>query len=82
MKLEGGWSLCLFPGRSSSPADKEGAGRISCRENSFIFIKEAPNLCMDIHMHGFPARFIFFINMLIQVQELQNTNVDTRVYII
>ena len=37
---------------------------------------------MDIHMHGFPARFIFFINMLIQVQALQNTNMDSRDYII
>ena len=37
---------------------------------------------MDIHMHGFPARFIFFINMLIQVQALQNTNMDLRDYII
>ena len=30
-ELAGGWPLCLFPGRRSSPADKEGAGRISCR---------------------------------------------------
>ena len=38
---------------------------------------------MDIYMHGFPARFIFFINMLImQVQALQNTNMDSRDYII
>ena len=37
---------------------------------------------MDIHMHGFPVRFIFFINMLIQVQALQNTSMDMRDYII
>ena len=37
---------------------------------------------MDIHMHGFPTRFIFFIHMLIQVQALQNTNMDSRDYII
>ena len=52
-------------------------------ENSFIFIKEALRLCMDIYMHGFPAWFIFFINMLImQVQALENTNMDSRDYII
>ena len=81
-ELAGGWPLCLFPGRHSSPADKEGAGRISCRENSFIFIKEALHLYMDIHMHGFPARFIFFIHMLTQVQALHNTKMDSRDYII
>ena len=37
---------------------------------------------MGIHVHEFPARFIFFINMLIQVQALQNTNIDIRDYII
>ena len=37
---------------------------------------------MDIYMHGFLARFIFFTNMLIQVQALQNTNMDSRDYII
>ena len=37
---------------------------------------------MDVYMHGFPARFIFFINMLVQVQALQNTNMDSRDYII
>ena len=38
---------------------------------------------MDIYMHEFPARFIFFINMLIkQVPILQNTNMDSRDYII
>ena len=38
---------------------------------------------MDIYVHWFPARFIFFINMLvIQVQALQNTNMDSRDYII
>ena len=37
---------------------------------------------MDIHMHGFPARFIFFINMLIEVQASRNTNMDMRDYII
>ena len=29
-KLARGWPLCLSPGRHSSPADKEGADRISC----------------------------------------------------
>ena len=51
-------------------------------KNSFIYIKVALHLCMDIYMHGFPARFIFFIHMLIQVQALQNTNMDSRDYII
>ena len=38
---------------------------------------------MDIHMHEFPARLIFFINMLIiQVQALLNTNMDSRDYTI
>ena len=37
---------------------------------------------MDIHMHEFPERFIFFIYMLMQVQALQNTKVDSRDYII
>ena len=37
---------------------------------------------MDIHMHGYPVRFIFFINMLIQVQALQNIEMDSRDYII
>ena len=38
---------------------------------------------MDIHMHEFLARFIFFINMLIiQVQALQNRDMDSRDYII
>ena len=37
---------------------------------------------MDIHMHGFLARIIFFIHMLTQVQALQNTNMDSRDYII
>ena len=37
---------------------------------------------MDIYMHGFSARFIFFTNLLIQVQVLQNTNMDSRDYII
>ena len=81
-KLAGGWSLYLLPGRHSSPADKKGAGNIVCRENSFIYTKEASRLCMDIYMHVFPARFIFFINMLIQVQALQNTNMDMRGHII
>ena len=80
-ELAWGWPLCLFPGRRSSPADKEGASKISCQENSFIYIKEALHLCMDIYMHGFPARFIFSIHMLIQVQALQNTKMDSRDYI-
>ena len=38
---------------------------------------------MDIYMRESPARFIFFINMLImQGQALQNTNMDSRDYII
>ena len=38
---------------------------------------------MDVHMHEFPARLIFFINMLIiQVQALENTYMDSRDYII
>ena len=37
---------------------------------------------MDIHMNEFPAKFIFFIHMLIQVQALQNTNTDSTDYII
>ena len=37
---------------------------------------------MDIYMHGFPAGFIFFVNMLVQVQALQNTSMDSRDYII
>ena len=37
---------------------------------------------MDIHMHEFPARLILFINILIvQVQDLQNTYMDSRDYI-
>ena len=55
---------------------------IAFRENSFIYIKEASHLCMDIHMHGFPTRFIFLIDMVIHVQALQNTYMDTRDYII
>ena len=81
-ELAGGWPLCLFPGRRSSLADKEGAGRISCWGKLVYFIKEALHLYMDIHMNGFPTRFIFFIHMLIQVQALQNTNMDSRDYII
>ena len=55
---------------------------ISCQENLFNYNKEVLYLCMDIYMHGFPARFSFFINMLIQVQALQNTIMDMRDYII
>ena len=70
-----------------SPADialwqaKKGAGRIA-RTNSFIYIKGIHYPGMDIHVHESPARFIFFIHMLIQVQALQNTNLDPRDYII
>ena len=49
-------------------------------ENSFIFIKEALHLYMDVYMHEFPARFIFFIHMLTQVQALQNTGKDSRLH--
>ena len=51
------------PDRHGSPADEKGAGRISCRENSFNYSKEALHLCMDISMHGFLDRFISFIDM-------------------
>ena len=34
---------------------------------------------MDIYMHGFPARLISFIDMQIQVQALQNTDMDERI---
>ena len=30
-ELAGGWPLCLFPDRRSSPANKESVDRISCR---------------------------------------------------
>ena len=50
--------------------------------NSFIYTKEASHLCMDVYMHESSTRFIFFINMLIQVQALQNTNMDLKDYII
>ena len=53
-----------------------------CRGNSFVYIKEALHLCMDIYMQGFPARFISFIDMQIQVQALQNTKMDSGDYII
>ena len=56
--------------------------RYPAGENLFIYIKEAFHLCMDIHMHGFPAEFIFFIHMLIHIQALQNTKMDSRDYII
>ena len=84
MKREwaGGWSLILFPGRHGSPADEKGVGRISCRENSFNYSNEALHLYMDIYMHEFSSRFISFIDMRIQVQALQNTNMDSRDYII
>ena len=81
-ELAGGWPHCLSPGRCSTPADKEGAGRISCRGKLIYSIKEALYLCMDIHMHEFPARFIFFINMQTRVQALQNTDTEMRDYII
>ena len=82
-ELAGGWPLCLFPDRRSSPADKEGAGKISCQGKLVYSIKEALCLCMDIHMHEFLARFIFFNDMLIkQVRTLQDTNMDQRDYII
>ncbi len=82
-ELAGGWPLYLFPGRRSSPADEEGGSAgWPARTNSFIYIKGAHHPGMDIHVHEFPARFIFFIHMLIQVQALQNTNMDPRDYII
>ena len=37
---------------------------------------------MDIYMHGFPARLIFFIDMLIQVRMLQSISMELRDYII
>lgn len=69
-----------------NPADvvlrqtKRGAGKITYQGK--LYAKEASHLCMDIYMHGFPARFIFFINMLIQVQALQKTSMDMIYYII
>ena len=81
-ELAGGWPLCLSPADGALWQTKEGSGKMSYRENSFIYIKEALHLCMDIYMHGFPARLIFFIHMLIQVQALQNTKMDSRDYII
>ena len=36
---------------------------------------------MDVYMHGFPARLIFFINMLIQVQMLQDIGMGSGDYI-
>ena len=84
MKREwaGGWRLSLFPSRHGSLADKKGAGRISYRENSFNYNKEAFHLCMDVYMHEFSARFISFVDMRKQVQALQNTKMDSRDYII
>ena len=79
----GGLVPLFVPRQTQLFADKMGNDRIAYRgKNSFIFIKEASHLCMGIHMHGFPARFIFFTNMLIQVQALKNTNMDSRCYII
>ena len=37
---------------------------------------------MDIYLHGFPTRFILFTNKLIEELALQNTNMDSRDYII
>ena len=61
---------------------KRVPARYPAGENSFIFIKAALHLCMDIHMRVFPAMFILFIHMLTQVQALQNTKMDSRDYII
>ena len=36
---------------------------------------------MDIYMHRFPASFLFFINVLMQVQALQNTDMGPRDYL-
>ena len=55
---------------------------IACRENLFICIKEAFHLCMDVYMHGFLARLVFFIDMLIQVRMLQDSGMGSRDYII
>ena len=77
-----GWRLGLFPTDMVLPQTKKVLAGYPAGENSFIYIKEAFHLCMDIHMHGFPARLIFFVKMLIQVQALQNTNMDPRDYII
>ena len=35
---------------------------------------------MDIYRHGFPARFTFFIDMLIQVQILENISMGSEDY--
>ena len=36
---------------------------------------------MDVYMHGFPARLVFFIDMLIQVRMLQDIDMGSRDYI-
>ena len=74
--------MSLFPSRHGSPADKKVAGRISCQENSFNYNKEALHLCMDVYMHELSARFIYFIDMQIQVHALQDTKMGSRDYII
>ena len=55
----------MQPDRCYSLIGGEGTDWMACQENSFICIKEAFHLCMDVYMHGFPARLIFFVNMLI-----------------
>ena len=86
MSLAGNPCMCMSMQRRSASLikiNKFSPEGYPTGENSFIYTKEASHLCMDIHMHGFPARFIFFINMLIkQVQTLQDTNMDSRNYII
>ena len=82
-RVGGGLAPHLLFGRPSSLASLRVPAGWPAGENSFVYTKEASNLCMDVYMHEFPARFILFINMLIiQVQALQNPNTDSRDYII
>ena len=77
-----GWLDPLFvTRRCDSPVGAEGTSKMACRENSFICVKEAFCLCMNVSVHGFPARLVFFINVLIQVRMLQNTSMGSRDYI-
>ena len=78
----GGWPSVCSPTDIALRQTKRVPTGYPTEENSFIYIEDEFHLCMDIHMHGFPTRLIFFINMLIQVQALQSTDMDSRDYII
>ena len=79
-----GPSSQFVPGRLNSPPKNIGYRQDSLSGETHLFKNiEAFHLCMDIYMHESPRRFNFFINMLIkQVQTLQDTNMDSRDYII